>query len=115
MCLDVKCELELTDLGCYSGVSACLEGVAIQLTDVICELLHILCDTLICIGQTSQSGCSVVGTVAAILLVQMVGQAALESYLNPLLHVFEAAVHCCCRDGNTGKDSQQTGKLRKVL
>ena len=111
----MECKVELTDLGCPKCIAACLEGVAVQLTDVVRKLLHILCDALICIGQASQSRCSVVGAVAAVLLVQMVRQPALESYLDPLLHVLQAAVDCCCRNGHTSKNGQQTGKLRKIL
>ena len=94
---------------------ACLEGIAVQLTDVIRKLLHILCDALICVCQASQSGCSIVGSVAAVLLVQVVRQAALKSYLNPLLHVLKAAVDCRCWNGNTSKSGQQASKLREVL
>lgn len=92
-----------------------LKGVAIQLTDVVCKLFNILGDTLVSVGETTKGGGSIVGTVAAVLLVQMVGQSALERNLNPFLHVLETTVHHCRRDGDTSKGSQEPSKLRKLL
>ena len=97
------------------GHSPHLERVAVQLTDVVRELLHIFSDALVCVGKAAKGGGSIVGTVAAVLLVQMVGQSALESNLDPFLHVLQTAVHHCSGDRNASKGSQEPGKLRKVL
>ena len=96
-------------------ISAYLEGVAVQLTDVVRKLLDVFCDALVCVGEASQGRCSIVGAVAAVLLMQMMRQSALEGYLDSFLHVLQAAVDHCCRDCHTSECGQQAGKLRKVL
>lgn len=88
-----------------------LERVAVQLTDVVGELLNIFSNTLVSVGEAAKGRGSIVGTVAAVLLVQMVGQSALESNLNPFLHVLETAVHHCSGNGNASKCSQEPGEL----
>ena len=90
-------------------ISAYLEGVAVQLTDVVRKLLDV------CVGEASQGRCSIVGAVAAVLLMQMMRQSALEGYLDSFLHVLQAAVDHRCRDCHTSECGQQAGKLRKVL
>lgn len=82
-----------------------LECVAVQLADVVCKFLDILSDTLVSVGEATKSRCCIVCTIAAILLVQVVGQSALESNLNLFLHVLETTVHHCRRDGNPSKGS----------
>ena len=53
--------------------------------------------------------------VAAVLLVQVVGEPPLEGNLYPLLHVLEPAVHHGCWDGHACKGCQATRKALKVL
>ena len=105
---------------CSITIPACrhkfhLECVAVQLADVVRKLLNIFGDALISVGEAAKSRGSIVSTVTAVLLVQVVGQSTLECNLNPFLHVLETTVHCCRGNGNTSKGSQEPGKLRKVL
>ena len=97
--------------GCKVWQGGCcaaqLQGA--QAYDASCSLSHQV------LPSPGAPQCAHTAPVAAVLLVQVVGQPPLEGNLYPLLHVLEPAVHHGCWDGHACKGCQATRKALKVL